>query len=315
LFSYDLSDKGLSMFRSQSDPARWGTFPAAAAMFHRADVSPGRNEVHVIHTPQDAVTPRPDTSHARYTNQRFLTFLSKVRTGFVKDVYREKADVVLASGGSADAKVAAGTPVIRTRKQPYEHWLYGEFVEAAKQLELEGYDDMRASEKRFDADTGELSLNYDLGLLTIDTNRTQAAIGYLADNGPQQLADLEINCRSQFAAVCATSMDDQSLGESRRVLITAVGRAENTAQGFVPPTAEQRRWTATAWMLPAEGRLPVITEPIRAELRLNVPDDAKVYAVDATGLRRNELQSVNQSGSVRVRLDDARSIWCEVVVP
>lgn len=315
LFSYSLKGDRLAMFSSQSDPARWGAFPAAALLFHRGDVSPARNEVHVVHTPEDAVMPRPDTSHARYTNQRFLTFLSKVRTGFAQETYNQPADVVFASGNSDAVDVSPSQKVIRLREQPWEHWLYPDFVRHAKELRLPGYERMQAEGKRLDADTGELSLDYGRGLLTINTDRTQAAIGLLQDASPQNLADLTIDCRSNFAAITASSLDGNSLGDAKRILVTAVGRAENTAQGFTPPTEQQLKWTPVAWMLPGEGRAPVIAEPIRAELRLRVPGPAKVFALDATGRRTRELQSVLQDGRIVLQLEQARSIWCEVVVP
>jgi hypothetical protein len=315
LFSYDLAERRLSMFRSQSDPARWGTFPAAALMFHRADVSRGRNEVHVIHTPEDCVAARPDTSHARYTNQRFLTFLSKVRTGFVQDQYREQPDAVLACGLSAEASVAPGTEVIRLAPNPWEQWLYPEFVQAAQALGLAGYDRMRPDGKRFDADTGELSLDYDRGLMTINTPLSQAAIGYLGKAGSQALGQVSIDCQNEFAAVVVTSLDGQPIGGSRRMLVTAVGRAENTSQGYLPPSPEQLKWTPTAWMLPGEGRPPVIVEPIRAEVLVAVPGLAKAYALDATGKRGATVDCTHQDGRVRLGLEDANSIWCELVVP
>ncbi len=93
LFSYQPGDPNLSMFRSQSDPARWGEVPAAAAMFLRGDVSAARNTVHVVQNRKDRFLPRPDTSEAKYTCQRFLTFLSKVRAAFVEDQYDGEADV------------------------------------------------------------------------------------------------------------------------------------------------------------------------------------------------------------------------------
>ncbi len=314
LFSYHLTDQRLSMFRSQSDPARWGTFPAAALMFHRGDVARGRNEVHVVHTREDCVAPRPDTGHAKYTNQRFLTFLSKVRTGFVQDVYRHKADVALACGLSAEAAVEPGTKVIRLPQLPWEQWLYPQFVTKAQELGLAGYTPMDPQAKRFDSDTGELSLDYGRGLMTVNTPRTQAAIGYLAEAGLQELDDVVIDCHSEFAAIAVTSLDGQSLGDARRVLVTAVGRSENTAQGFVVPTAQQLQRTPAAWMLPVEGRSPVIVEPIQAEVKLQVPGPAKLYALDPTGKRVRELDGAYRQGSVRLRLEGARSIWCEVVV-
>ncbi len=302
------------MFRSDTDPARWGTFPAAAMMFHRNDVAPARNEVHVIHTPEDTFTPRPHTRYARYTAYRFLTFLSKVRNVFLGDAYRGNADVALACGVSADAKVESETNVVRLPEKPWQSWLYPAFVTAARKLKLPGYERMDGESKRLLSDTGELALDYGAGLLTINTARTKSAIGYLAKAGPLDFSGLSVECQTEFAAVTATSLDGQPLGQSRRVLLTSVARVENTAQGFWPPSARQRSWSYMSWMLPGEGRPPVIAEPVRAQVRLNVPGPATVYALDPTGKRRDVLPTRTESGVLQMDPAAARSIWCEIVV-
>jgi hypothetical protein len=315
LFSYGLDGTRLSMFQSHSDPARWGTFPAAALMFHRHDVAAARNEVHVVHTPEDTLTPRPHTRRARYTNYRFLTFTSKVRNVFLEDAYRGDADVVLATGISAGARIEGTAGAVRFPARDWETWLYPRFVETARGLGLPGYDAMNAAAKRFDSDTGELSLAYGEGRLTINTPRTKSAIGFLARAGSIDLDGLRIDCATDFATVTATALDGAPLGRSRHVLVTAVGRAENTAQGFWPPSPEQRSRSIVSWMLPAEGRAPVIVEPIRADVRLQVPGPAEVYALDPTGKRETRLASTTEGGLLRMNLAGARSVWCEVVVP
>jgi hypothetical protein len=315
LFSYSLEGQRLSMFRSQSDPARWGEFPAAALMFHRHDVAAARNEVHVVHTPEDTLTPRPHTRNARYTNYRFLTFTSKVRNAFIEDGYRGDADAVLACGPSADARIEGDTKVVRFAERPWKEWLYPKFLEAARKSRLPGYERMDAGAKRLDSDTGELSLDYGKGVLTINTCRTKSAVGYLAEAGKIDLDGLEIDCRTEFATVTATSLDGAPIGTSRRVLLTSVGRAENMAQGFWPPTPKQRSWSAMSWMLPAEGRLPVLCEPIRADVGIKVPGPAKVYSLDATGKRRDHLDATSDAGVLQLNPAAARSVWCEIVVP
>ena len=314
LFSYDPDEPRLSMFRSQSDPARWGEFPAAAILFHRHDVAAARNEIHVVHTAEDTFAPWPDTSHARHTLQRFLTFLSKVRTGFADGTYQGRPDAVLACGRSADVQVEGATPVIRLPGRPWDEWLYPKFVQAAQRLGLAGYERMAVDGKRFDADTGELALDYGKGLFLIDTPCSQGAIGFLGEAGTQRLGAVEIDCRNRFAAIVGTSLDGQPLGAARRVLVTGVGRAENTAQGFWPPSPEQVKRNPTAWMLPGEGRLPVIAEPVHAEVRLEMPGPAVVYALDATGRRKTRLDSRRREGRIVFDPADARSIWCEVVM-
>jgi hypothetical protein len=222
--------------------------------------------------------------------------------------------VALACGISADAKVEAGTNVVRLAEKPWQTWLYPEFVEAARGFDLPGYDRMEPDSKRFLSDTGELSLDYGAGLLSINTPRTKSAIGYLAEAGPVDLDGLRVECRTEFAAVTATSLDGEPIGRSRHVLLTSVGRAENTAQGFWPPTPKQRSWSVTSWMLPAEGRTPVLAEPVRAELRLKVPGTATAYPLDPSGKRRDPLRTTTDSGVLLLDPAAAKSIWCEIVV-
>ena len=314
LFSYSPGDPRLSMFQSQSDPARWGEFPAAALMFHRHDVSAARNEIHVVHTKDGKFAPRPDTNRANATNYRYLTFLSKVREAFIDDAYRGDADAVIACGPSFDAKIEGTAKPIRIQERPWEKWLYPQFVSAAQKLGLDGYAAVDGTAKRLDSDTGELSLNYDRVLLTINTDRSQAVVGRLKNAGPIKLAAMQVQSETEFAAIVTTSLDAKPIGDSRRLLITAVGRAENTAQGFWPPKPDQLRWSPMAWMLPGEGRLPVITEPIHAAVLLEVPGTAKVYRLDSSGRRNGVLESKTASGAVRFNPAQARSIWMEVVV-
>ena len=314
LFSYDLEDQRLSMFRSQSDPARWGEYPAAAMMFHRHDVATARNEIHVIHTPEDTYTAHPDTQNAKYTNYRYLTFTSKVRNAFIEDSYHGDADAVLACGLSAEAKIGNKAKAIRIAKHPWEEWLFPEFVQQARPLHLPGYDRMDTKAKRLESDTGELSLDYGRGLLTIATPCTKSAIGFLAEAGRIDLNGVRIECETPFATITATSLDGKPIGQSRHVLLTSVGRAENSAQAYWPPTPEQASRNPMSWMLPAIGRLPVIVEPVRARVWLDVPGTATVYSLDSTGKRQKPLKTTTEGGMMLLDPAGAKSIWCEVVV-
>ena len=96
--------------------------------------------------------------------------------------------------------------------------------------------------------------------------------------------------------------------------MTSVARAENTAQGFWPPTPKQQSWSVMSWMLPAEGRAPVIAEPVQAQVRLNVPGPAVVYALSPAGNRRDRLNTTAERGAVLMNPATARSVWCEIVL-
>jgi hypothetical protein len=316
LFSFKPSDPMLQTFRSQSDPARWGEFPAAALMFHRHDVSTARNEVHVVHTQPSVSNPQPDERYARYTNFRYLTFLSKARHAFIDDSYRGNASVVLATGASVDAKVEKPTKVIRIQGNPAEEWLYPKFVTAAQRMKLPGYvQPVDAETKRFVSDTGELSLDYERGLMTINTPQTKSVIGYLADAGNLDLNAMTVDCETEFATITANSLDGEPIGRSRHLLLTCVGRAENTAQAFWPAPPNPNSWSPfTTWQIPARGRRPVIVEPIRAKVSLAVPGMAEAHALDSTGKRQTALAVTYADGIVTLDPATARSIWCEIVV-
>jgi len=313
-FSYSYEGQSLSMFQSHSDPARWGELPAAALLFHRGDVARGRNEVHVLCAPETRYAPRPDTSESHYTEFRFLTFLSKVRNAFPDGAYDGDADVALASGDSFEAPVQGDRKVIRLKAQPWREWLMPEFVQAARQLGMSGYDRMEAEARRFDSDTGELSLDYGQGYFTVRTPRTQAAVGFLAGAGPLDLGGLTVACETEFAAISATALDDQPIGRSRRILLTAVGRAENTGLAYWPPDPKQLERNRASWMVSATGKPPVIVEPIRAKVRVPMPAAATVYRLDPTGKRTEQLAATTTGNLLTIDLSESRTIWCELVV-
>lgn len=310
LFSYDAEDKRLGFFKSQSDPARWGTFPAAALMFHRQDVSVARNEVHVVRTPEDTYTPRPDNRHARATNHRYLTFLSKVRNAFIDDAYRGNAPLVLAAGLSAEARVATGARVIRLPERPWDKWLYPDFVHAARRLGTPGYERMDPTARRLDSDTGELSLDYGRSRLTISTPRTKSVIGEIT-GAAVELDGFRVGAHPGFAAITATSLDGEPIGRARRVLVTAVGRARNTGQILTPPARPPG--SGMSWQLTADGAPPVLVEPVRTRVRLAMPGPATVHALDASGRRTRILDAAAAAGGVELDLASARTIWLEVI--
>jgi hypothetical protein len=68
-------------------------------------------------------------------------------------------------------------------------------------------------------------------------------------------------------------------------------------------------------MLPGEGRLPVIAEPVDAVVRLPMPGRAVAYTLDPTGKRQRELPLEASDHAAVIELIDAQSIWCEVTCP
>ena len=314
-FAYNPERKTLEWFGNQSDPVRWGEFPAAALMFHRQDVAVAKNTVHVAYAESDVFTAAPSHGRARSSPFRFLSYVSKVRNCYFEETYEGDADVVVVPRESPAERYAKAQRVVfladRAGAKPEAAGKeadpiadYRRFAESAKKGGLLEYDDFAPLEKTYTSDTGQLALDRGRGVFTVNTPRTKAAVGFLGEAGPIDLGGVTVDCATPFAAVVAVSLDDKPLGASQRVLVTAVARAENTGQAFY----RNKR------SVPQRGRLPVIVEPVRCELRIKVPGAASVYPLDETGRRRGRMAASSASGTLHVSLDEARSPWCEVVV-
>ncbi|MBM4018528.1 MAG: hypothetical protein FJ288_09415 [Planctomycetes bacterium] len=260
-FAYSPEARALEFFGNQSDPVRWGQFPAAALMFHRGDVAAAKKTVIVGYPEAEALTARPSHGRAAASPFRHLTYISKVRNAFYKDAYGGPETVVPGAGFSAPPQ------------------------------------------KRYESDTGELVLDTEKGLFTVNTPRSKAAIGVLGKAGRLDLGGAAIECKTAFAAVMMTSLDARPIGQSKRLLVTAVSRAENTGQAFA------RNKSAIA----ERGREPVLVEPVECRIALPMPAAAAVFPLDETGKRRARLPAQMEAGVLRIDTAAACSPWLEIV--
>jgi hypothetical protein len=315
-FTYNPDRKTLEWFGNQSDPVRWGEYPAAALMFHRQDAAAARNTVHVAYSESDVFTARPSHGRADSSPYRYVPYVSKVRNYYFQETYAGDADVVVVPHGAPAERFAKARRVVSLADRAHRRrgaavgekvdpiGDYRLFAESAKKWGLLDYDDFANLEQRYASDTGQLCLDRGRGVFTIDTPRTKGAVGFVGEAGPIDLGGWTLDCATPFAAVVATSLDGRPLGESGHLLVTAVARAENTGQAFYQGKRS----------VPQRGRLPVIAEPVRGELAIQVPGPTIVYPLDETGKRRSRLATSFDSGTLEMRLEESKSPWCEVVV-
>jgi hypothetical protein len=156
--------------------------------------------------------------------------------------------------------------------------------------------------------TGELNWNANEGLVTIETPRTQAMIGFLA-NGERRLNSLMIATPTRFGAVWVTAMDgERAINTAEHILITAVGPSHNTGMEWaqIAQTAPSR--TTPYWRVTQEGSSPVQIEAIRGELRVRsqLAERLKAFALDYNGRRRGEVPLKSTPGFVTLTLAPER---------
>jgi hypothetical protein len=143
----------------------------------------------------------------------------------------------------------------------------------------------------------------------VRTDRAAAVVGFVGgskvDAGPLHLAVEPFG--RDFASVNAFALDEQPLRESRRILVTVVGRAGNQGTTW----NETRTSFGKQW-----GHGPTIAEQVPATITLDGPTDRKVYALAPDGSRARELAPDRRGGGLTFVVGpDDHTLHYEIVRP
>jgi hypothetical protein len=130
------------------------------------------------------------------------------------------------------------------------------------------------------SDTKELSWytsDAKTGLVTVETDRAQALIGYIKAN-KKTLKNLGADISNDFATILLTSMDDKPLARTDKMLLNACSRVSNTDQ----------KWNDTRSGLGrgGQGHSPTLIEPVSGTVTLHNIEGAKsvsAVALDGSG--------------------------------
>ena len=135
--------------------------------------------------------------------------------------------------------------------------------------------------------TGEMWRSWKEHIGKIDSPRTKCVYGRLGENGEVAVTGMRVRSETDFAVVAASSLTDASLKETDNVLLTAVGRAENT--GMVMNGDKLEKY----------GQAPTLIEVIEAEITMDFDNpNMKVWAVNAEGLFTGTVASRWENGKL-----------------
>lgn len=232
-----------------TDPALTGLMPTAALAYRRGDIQPARETYCLSLGRQETYYQEvsPETSAALRT----LAEISRVTIG-LPDIPELDWDRTIAP--------EEGSLVVTDLERDF----------------------IPAGQEYVESDTGEIRRDWEAGVQTINTARTQAAAGWLGDRRVR-LGEMDIALTTPKATVAATSLDDAPLAASRRILVTAIARSEV-----------------------AEGRLPFLSEPIAGEITLHAVPGLAVRPIGADGAPLEALDAPYEEGAYRLRLPAAR---------
>ncbi|HVZ81364.1 MAG TPA: hypothetical protein VHE12_11310 [bacterium] len=167
-----------------------------------------------------------------------------------------------------------------------------------------------ASGKRVDSVTGEESLDFDKGILKIDSPKAQGLVGNI---GVEQVLGtsgftMKLAKRNPFAAVVALSLDRQPLDRSKTFIVIAQARAENSGQVYNP--------TRTA--LKEAGGPPILQQGVEGALSIRVGASARfaVYPLDESGHRKAAVPAKVEKGALKFSIspkDHTSYYWVTAV--
>lgn len=160
------------------------------------------------------------------------------------------------------------------------------------------------------SDTGEIvwSVSPEIGgVITVDTERTQAVIGFAKARGnPLRYLAPEINNR--FASLALSALDSKPIARSSRMLLVAGAAVTNTGV----------EWNETRSSLKQWGTAPTLIEPVTGRLILRNLEGARgvtIAALDGRGQRiGTPVHAEKTPEGWRVALGEQVTTWYEIKV-
>lgn len=143
------------------------------------------------------------------------------------------------------------------------------------------------------SDTRELYRNLTKQIGWIDSPKTKAVYGFVGREGNIELTGMKINVKTDFATVAISSLTDEPIQGSTNMLLTAVGRAENT----------DMKYNADRNQVLDVGHGPIRVEIIEATIEIETDQpDLRVMSINPQGMITGYMPSEYKDGIFRFEI-------------
>ena len=135
------------------------------------------------------------------------------------------------------------------------------------------------------SNTGELSWyrsQQGKGLVTIETEKSQALIGFVKDNN-KALKNISVTVENEFCSIIVTSLNAEPISSSKSLLLVATARSANKGM-----TWNEDRTSLSNW-----GSAPTVIEPVKGSVTLrNIRGAEHVEVVPLNGAGKRMGESI-----------------------
>jgi len=253
-------------FDTYNDPAKFGLFYHAALMMRRGDIQPAKEWVSV-----------KLPHHAEPETIIYPKDITGPRSGLM---YQHRVSVRM-----------DGMEPFADREIPWDlpagHKV--DYTDAGEMILTE--DPSYETPKQLVSDTGELVRDLEHSIGTVDSPRTQAVYGFIGGHS-LELSSLTVKAETDFAVVALSSLSDAPIASSENLLLSTVGRVQNT--GYEDELLENGHRRVTS-----HGTAPVLAEAIEAEIRIKTCHcNQRVVSIDEDGFITGKIPSRYENGEL-----------------
>lgn len=237
-----------SNYSSYNDPAIIGLMPAAALLYRQNHVSPAKQDYELKLSKEDFFYKRQDPRTSS-------TIRSLLETSRFTVTMPDTKELPWLKNKQATVK----TSIVN---------------DANKDFIPEGQNFVQS-------DTGELKRDWEKGIHTINTPKSQIASGWIGGKAIK-LDEVTFNIDTKNAVVAVQSLDDRALKDSKHIFITAMARS-------IPEK---------------NNRLPFLSEPVIGTIVLSAPPGLTLYPINRLGERDRPLKAGYQKGKYQFKFDE-----------
>ncbi len=178
--------------------------------------------------------------------------------------------------------------------------VYGSDASKSFVADLSPYIDRDAGTVR--SNTGQIDLDYGLGLYRVNAPKAQAAAGFLAQAGAVELADVTIDCHNAYASIVVVPLDDQPLATSGKVLVQVGTVTRPTGWKARPAKFEASGQRIDGFRIVEVGENPWQIEKTRATVTVRNGGLAKATLLDINGMAVREVPVSRDGDAITVEL-------------
>ncbi len=223
----------------------------------------------------------------------------------------QRAAPVIVEGQSFDPNrdkiaFAEGSPV-KTAVDPLAFLVgpvdvkYGGDPTKTRVAELTPYID--STRKIVKSNTGEITLDYGLGVATLNAPKAQGVTGFLRQAGGKfQLSDLTIQSSNDYAAISVVAMDNQPLRQSRRLLVQVGTMARPTGWQIREATRDQKGRSLQGAEIVNTGQLPILIANTDVSLAIRNPALTKATLLDPAGYAAGPVAVSKSAAGLALKL-------------